>query len=135
MTLAARLCSRPAAFVLMRLFAAPILCVGSAHADVIKCYFTEPFLTLTYSTTESSLAVSDPEAEATERNVSLQIMGAGAFELWNAQNIAVLRLTLDNKGSDGMSDRIYPYSAMRLPSAQYGGCTSNHLAAKEPSAN
>jgi hypothetical protein len=109
-----------------------------AGADVIKCYFTEPFATYVYSTTESTLTVSDLSAEPTDstlRNISLQIIGAGALEFWNAQNTAVLRLTIDGKGSDGMSDRIYPYSAVRLPGGQQGGCTSNHLAAKEPSAN
>ena len=38
----------------------------------------------------------------------------------------VQRLELSYKGSDGMSDFVYPYSVHWISEDLYGGCTSNH---------
>jgi uncharacterized membrane protein len=102
---------------------------STAHADMIRCSFTEPFVVTTYSTNTKELDISyDVEASKSKtlKDVSLQIMGPGVFELWNAKQQVVQRLELSNKGSDGMSDYIYPYSVHWIPENLYGGCISNH---------
>ena len=103
-----------------------------AQADIITCRFTEPFITTTYSTTQSTLTVRY-ETEAREdvlRNVSFQILAAGSFELWEADRRPLHRLKLSHQGSDGMSDRKYPYAVEWMREGRRGGCTSLHLAAK-----
>lgn len=104
----------------------------AAKADIIKCYFTEPFLTVTYSMTQSKLTVKDEATQDTYsiKAVSFQIKGPGQFELWNSSNKAIMELDLNFQGSDGMSDNIYPYTAMYLNKGigiLYGGCTSNFV--------
>lgn len=63
------------------------------------------------------------------RHVSFQIKDAGVFELTSKAGVVLQSLTLDRQGSDGMSDRLYPYSviANRNGETQHGGCFSNHL--------
>ena len=66
-----------------------------------------------------------------QNNVSFQIKGAGQFELLSADKEVLQVLSLTGAGSDGMSDRVYPYEVqdiqMGLQSANggVGGCTSN----------
>ena len=99
-----------------------------AQADIIKCSFTEPFINVEYSMTQSTLRTVDMEGKKTvTKNVSFQILGAGSFELRNKYNNVIMRLELNNKGSDGMSDRIYPYESQWLTKGLWGGCTSNFL--------
>lgn len=109
------------AFIFVSLF------VGAAQADIIKCSFTEPFINFEYSMTQSSMKVNDANyGEYTIKNVSFQIMSAGAFELWDKNKNVIVRLYLDGNGSDGMSDYTYPYTATW--NGLYGGCTSNFQA-------
>lgn len=109
---------RTIAFIVVSIF------MASAQADIIKCSFTEPFINLEYSMTQSSLTVSGADfATYTVKNVSFQIFGPGSFELWNQNKNTVVTLQMDNNGSDGMSDYVYPYTA--IYNGQYGGCTSN----------
>lgn len=101
----------------------------SAQADIIKCNFTEPFISFQYSMTQSAVELVDysydPAKKTTVKNVSMQVKGPGYFELWNKNNQVIATLTLDNNGSDGMSDNRYPYSIQWKN--MYGGCTSNFL--------
>ena len=99
------------------------------QADIIKCSFTEPFITTVYSTNTSTLTVIyDAERRReTLNNISFQIMKPATFELWDAKRRVVQRLDLSFRGSDGMSDRVYPYEAHWLTKNLHGGCTSNHL--------
>ncbi len=103
-----------------------------AQAEIIKCRFTEPFVTTVYSTTQSTLTIGyETEArEDTFRNVSFQILKAGLFELWDADRRPIHRLELSGKGSDAMSDREYPYDVLWIGKGLRGGCTSTHLSAK-----
>lgn len=109
------------------LTAAPL----TASADIIKCYFTEPFVNSQYSMTESSLTYKDIEGKATKiKNVSFQIKSAGVFQLVAKDGKVLQILNLNNAGSDGMSDITYPYDAKdnTLSTAQgFGGCESNYL--------
>ena len=103
--------------------------VSTADADIIRCSFTEPFAVTTYSTNTRELNISysvEPSKNKTLKEVSLQIMGPGVFELWDEEKQVVQRLELSYKGSDGMSDSVFPYSVRWIPENLYGGCTSNH---------
>jgi uncharacterized membrane protein len=104
-------------------------------ADIIKCSFTEPFLNTTYSMAQMTLTVDRAEGGTQVfRNVSFQILGPGRFELWSRNRRVLQRLNLNMEGTDGMSDRVYPYSA-RYAYGEYGmltgGCTSNFMKARD----
>ncbi|MGZ3691703.1 MAG: hypothetical protein ACXVAX_09375 [Pseudobdellovibrio sp.] len=121
--------------------AALLLASFSAHADIIKCNFTEPFVVSSYSMAQQSLTYysnSGPNGEQvvnTIKNVSFQIKDAGVFELVGADGKVLQTLTLSKKGSDGMSDNVYPYdvkdnSMNTMANSGYGGCQSNALKVK-----
>lgn len=121
-----------------KLFAttAVLLLSSISHADIIKCNFTEPFVTTTYSTTQSTLTYDDASTgKSVIQNVSFQIKGPGAFELVNSKGQVLQTLTLNNQGSDGMSNNLYPYEVRdnkisRFANGGVGGCSSNHLKTK-----
>jgi uncharacterized membrane protein len=109
-----------------------------AQADVIDCSFTEPFISTRYSMAQQTLTVVD-EVLRTKRvmkNVSFQIKSAGEFVLVDKNKKIVMTLSLNMRGSDGMSDVIYPFDAKwsnsNLSYPLYGGCSSNSLHAVEP---
>lgn len=106
-----------------------LLILGSfgVSADIIRCNYTEPFISTVYSMTQSTLTIDDHSAGIRNvyRNISFQILGPGRFELWNPNRVVVQRMNLNFRGSDGMSDRVYPYQGRR--GGQFGGCTSNFL--------
>lgn len=118
-----------------------------AHADIIKCDFTEPFLDVQYSTTTNELTVSafmgggkDKDVVTVTKNVSFQIKSAGQFELLSKDKKVIMTLELNNKGSNGMSDTIYPFDATIMDTGEQkslqGGCESNYLrATKEDKAS
>ncbi len=105
-----------------------------ASADIIKCVFTEPFGSSTYSMTQSVLKYDMAETENSKsfKNVSFQIKGAGEFELVSKEGKVLQKISLTKNGSDGMSDRVYPYevkdsSMVMNANSGIGGCSSNHL--------
>jgi hypothetical protein len=106
-----------------------------AHADVIHCVFTEPFVNSTYSMTQSKLTYRDSEGKETiYQNVSFQIRAAGTFEIQDANKNVLQVLNLNNQGSDGMSDSVFPYDVQDKTSLTgehggRGGCVSNLLKA------
>ncbi len=107
----------------------------SSKADIIKCEFTEPFLITTYSMAQQTLSYvyagtekGDPVNQVI-KNVSFQIKAAGVFELVGQDGVVIQTLTLNYKGSDGMSETIFPFEVKEA--AGYGGCISNHLKSKE----
>lgn len=107
----------------------------SAQADIIKCTFTEPFVSFDYSMTQSSMTITDSSAYPTPKvtivkNVSFQILAPGTFQLRDKNNNVLVDLHLDFKGSDGMSDNEYPYTAYWKSLSLWGGCSSNFLATK-----
>lgn len=116
------------------LLALAIVAPITASADIIKCTFTEPFVSSTYSMTKSTLTYEsiDGTEEEIER-VSFQIKSAGVFELVSKDGEVLQRLELNNQGSDGMSDRTYPFDVKdnsSITNAGRGGCQSNSLKAK-----
>lgn len=98
-----------------------------AQADIIKCSFTEPFITTTYSMAQQSLTIENMSDNTRQvlRNISFQIKGRGKFELWDANKQLLQKLNLNFHGSDGMSNRVYPYEGKFRDHS--GGCTSNFL--------
>ena len=115
----------------------------TAQADIFNCVFTEPFFNIQYSTTTNELVRfeydfdQDKMVSKTTKNVSFQIKGPAKFQLLAADKTPIMNLDLNSKGSDGMSDRTYPYDAELLTegSSMWGGCDSNFLKATDESAN
>lgn len=124
----------------MKMFvASSILMLASvSQADVIKCTFTEPFVDTTYSMTASTLTYksADQSQNKVVKNVSFQIKGPGVFELVDKKGNVLQTLTLNYKGSNGMSDEhVYPYEvqdndSMMTANNGVGGCSSNYLPVK-----
>ncbi len=122
-------------------FAAITLIATASQADIIKCVFTEPFIDSTYSMAQQTLTYSaftgDDKPELTVvKNVSFQIKAAGEFELVAKDGSVLQKISLNNKGSDGMSDRNYPYEVQDkgmagMANSGWGGCSSNFLKASE----
>ncbi len=110
-----------------------------SQADIIKCNFTEPFVDSVYSMTQSTLtytiAGEDVISPVVLKNVSFQIKEAGLFQLVSKEGKVLQTLTLNHKGSNGMSDAVYPYDVKDVTDIAghgVGGCTSNSLKAVEP---
>jgi hypothetical protein len=105
----------------------------AASAIVITCSFTEPFVRTSYDSDLQTLTLTyDVEKRReTQKSVSLHTLSPTVFELWNANNEVIQHLELDHQGSDGMSDRIYPYEVKwtprdaSLPEVLFGGCVRN----------
>jgi hypothetical protein len=105
-----------------------------AQADIIVCHYTEPFITTTYSMTQSTLTVENygDQTKTVMKNISFQIVGSNQFQLWNKNKEVVQTMNLNFQGSDGMSDLTYPYDSYFTagPGGNLGGgCTSNFLKA------
>jgi len=119
------------------IIATTMLLASISQADIIKCVFTEPFVNTTYSTSQSSLTYDSAGAgKKVIKNVSLQIKGAGLIDLVSKDGKVLQSLSITGKGSDGMSDRIFPYevkdnSMVTGANGGIGGCESNYLKAKE----
>ena len=110
---------------------------SSANADILRCSFTEPFWDFTYSTTTNEMALTmsgeGPDGSdlvEVKKNVSFQIKSAGEFELWAADKTVIAKLKLNWKGTNGMSDHVFPfevqYYGSKFPKL-IGGCSSNFL--------
>ncbi len=116
------------------LLALAIVSPLTASADIIKCTFTEPFVSSTYSMTQSTLTYESIDgAKQIIQKVSFQIKGSGQFELVAKDGTVLQRLELNNQGSDGMSDRTYPFDVQdnsSITNNGRGGCQSNSLKAK-----
>ncbi len=105
----------------------------AAQADIIRCGFTEPFITTTYSMTQQTLSYKEDGSGKVKviKGVSFQIKDAGKFELVGKDGKVLQALKLTNNGSDGMSDTIYPFvvrdSVIGASAANsgVGGCSSN----------
>ena len=105
-----------------------------SQADVLTCTFTEPFITTTYSMVQQKLSWVDNVTGRTKvvRNVSFQIKGPGQFELMDENRNVLQTMILNFNGSDGMSDRVFPYEVRWRTKSLSGGCESNFLKATGP---
>lgn len=104
----------------------------SSYAEVINCTFTEPFISFSYNTATETLVEKEAVMDQTKvlKKVSFQIKYAGTFLLKDKAGKLLAELKLNNQGSDGMSDAVYPYDAkymstMGTSHPLFGGCTSS----------
>jgi len=103
-----------------------------SQADLIKCSFTEPFADTVYNSKTLDLTYEGPGfKKVTIKNVSLEIMHASVFALVDKNGKTLQILNLNDRGSDGMSDKEYPYSVQdqsnMLGAVHTGGCVSSYI--------
>lgn len=111
------------------IFAFAVLAGFQAQARTINCMFTEPFYYVSVNEETRQLIFENPLEEQisnyedvvlkTEGVTTEVSFGDPKGEIWN------LVYTNDGQGNDGMSDRIYPFSAVlkRTDSGGHtGGC-------------
>lgn len=112
-----------------------VLYPSFSYADVITCNFTEPFITTTYDTSTQVLQIkgADEKTASAIADVSFEIRARSHFRLVRRDKTVVQELVLNGHGSDGMSDKEYPYHATWTwhGSNLIGGCRSNALQARE----
>lgn len=111
-----------------------------AQADTLICYFTEPFFNVVYDTDTKTLHIrqlvagENQNQVLTFKNVELKrlpqleptpLQSYAQYELQADTGETLLSLILNYRGSDGMSDFLYPYEAIH--NRYYGGCESKSL--------
>jgi len=114
------------------------LTVGQfAHAETFTCVFTEPWVTLTYSTSSKILVSSNsslaPEEKYALKRVSVRESQPGIILWFKANGEQIARLELTRHGTDGMSETIYPYdikTTIVKYSSGIGGCYTSLLGPK-----
>lgn len=104
------------------LAAAPV----PVRAETIACVYTEPFVNTVFDTRGRTVTITQALKPAAQKfRVSVR-HGAADLELANRRHAFRQTMVRDGKGSDGMSDAVFPYSATMtlagLPSRLHGGC-------------
>ena len=99
---------------------------ATARAETITCFYTEPFLHTVHQTGGHSLTLTRAgEREPRRFGVSSRVRD-GHIELVNRPQALRQTMIRDGKGSDGMSDTVFPWSATltlkALPYRLHGGC-------------
>lgn len=117
---------------------AALLAVSTpALADKIDCSFTEPFFSVKIDDARKSVIVHDAiEKKSTSYKIrKIKQTGRTTEILYgNQEELTTLVYTLDFKGSDGMSETIFPYSAETRTGdtrPHFGGCSSAQFPATE----
>jgi len=102
-----------------------------ARAETFTCVYTEPFVTTSYDEKAQTLTYDDagaPEKNRVLKNVSIIVLSPNVFALRNDQKTILQRMDHNNRGSDGMSDKTFPYDATLFGYVANfdlrGGCTS-----------
>ena len=113
-------------FVFVPLLALSLLAPNSLRAETITCAYTAPFVNTVYQTGGRSLTLTRAvEKEAHRFRVSARVRD-GHIELVNRPQALRQTMVRDGKGSDGMSDTVFPWSATLawkgLPYRLHGGC-------------
>jgi uncharacterized membrane protein len=111
----------PAAFMLVAVCAS-----ADARAETITCLYTEPFLHTVYQTGRHQLALTRAGEKETHRFRVWARVREGHIELVNRPQALRQTMIRDGKGSDGMSDTVFPWSATltwkALSHRLHGGC-------------
>ena len=99
------------------LFFSQLVYSQSITTSNLKCIFTEPFLSVDYSPQNGSLKVSilsgyEKIPHALHQNTMLSVGTPGEFLVKSFDGETLLSLTHDGRGSDGMSEIVYPVSAV-----------------------
>ena len=97
-----------------------------ARAETLTCTYTEPFVNTVYQTGSRRLTLTRAvEKEVHRFHVSARVRD-GHIELVNRPQALRQTMVRDGKGSDGMSDTVFPWSSTlawkRLPYRLHGGC-------------
>lgn len=92
-------------------------------AATLTCYFTEPFLQVKIDTTKELATIF----EYGEKSLEFPIQNLEPGDKVSTADFGpyTLVFTEDGQGSDGMSDVIYPYSAVLKQNGKndlHGGC-------------
>lgn len=109
---------------------------AQAHStdEVLNCSVTEPFINYTFNPAMKTLTMTSveisPAVEVLSRNAEFKSldpakngeMGSTYQVVDTVTGEVFMDLTLNNQGSDGMSDFMYPYDAKI--GSWYGGCDS-----------
>lgn len=121
----------------MKLFALTALALAfgaSAHAEKITCTFTEPFITTVIDAGKNSVTETWEKKNAYRLVKKSEKRGEVTITYSRGKEIHTLSYKRDWKGSDGMSDLVYPFSAIRDKNL-YGGCQTEKEKALNPNAD
>lgn len=115
----------------MRIVFAALLAVVAgapvmAQTETLTCVYTEPFVNTVYQTGGRRLTLTRAvEKEVHRFFVSARVRN-GHIELVNRPQALRQTMVRDGKGSDGMSDTVFPWSSTlawkKLPFRLHGGC-------------
>ena len=113
-------------FIAALFLTAGFLAPPAAHAETLTCVYTEPFVNTVYQTGGHKLTLTRAvEKEVRQFRVSARVRTAD-IELANRRQALRQTMVRDGKGSDGMSDTVYPWSATLtwkgLTHRLHGGC-------------
>lgn len=102
-----------------------LLLSTQVKAETFECIFTEPFVSINYSTKTEKLGILDAVSEKLEvkENVELKFSATGALTLKAGDE--VLATITQEEGSDGMSDYVYPFSIEYA--GMIGACESTEM--------
>lgn len=123
-----------------------------AEKDVLYCSFTEPFISITYDAATGKITENGPEhwdeekqefvPEVIAENGRFTVVKTDeygydkSFKLYDDKGQVILEAALDFQGSDGMSDRVYPFSAIyhqgSFSGTLHGGCQTEAAPAWDP---
>ncbi len=119
---------------------AAVLVPGTAmgQSKTYTCSFTEPFVRTVFDTHAGTMIVIHDVEKRREtlRGLSVSKVDGETVEVRGAGKKAIQRLARSYNGTDGMSDRVYPYEVIwtpgrrSLPATLYGGCESDTEKAK-----
>lgn len=109
---------------------AAVLCAAAAPTSLVTCSFTEPFVRTVYDAHRRTLTATFDVAKraVVQRNMTTRVVSPTVFEVLSENQQVIQHLELSHHGSDGMSDRTYPYEAQwtphddTLPDTLVGGC-------------
>lgn len=99
---------------------------AASQAQSIACFYTEPFINTVFDPRGRTVMVTQAVKPGAEKiRVSVR-KGAADLELSNRRRAFRQTMVKDGKGSDGMSDTLFPYSSTMtlagLPARLHGGC-------------
>ncbi len=116
----------------------------TSMAVEVTCQFTEPFVTVKYDIEKKQMQVAAEYFENIPviENLDLKMVSFDRFDVVDASGSTSLQIIPDGKGSDGMSDRVFPYSAvltlpnlnvkdLHLEGPLHGGCETELRRATE----
>lgn len=126
---------------------------GLASADAPKaptkkiyCGFTEPFFSLEADLEKRTLTLTEPDWDNGGGEIITKIVATGIslkpdfsdplyprYVVLNSNGAVLLKLTLNMRGSDGMSNVIFPFEAEY--GEHWGGCETEHIKSFDPSEN